>query len=116
MHIVFVYYHCDKLINQHETDNQPCYGDYHILRQRPYHAEYAGVPCTGCLADFPGNRAYLVIDVCKLPLKTVFTAKLFLTGFFIDLFHPAIGQISDETVMYFDRLNFLTIYPVLVAH
>ena len=65
MHIVFVYYHCDKLINQHETDNQPCYGDYHILRQRPYHAEYAGVPCTGCLADFPGNRAYLVIDVGK---------------------------------------------------
>ena len=57
-----------------------------------------------------------VVDICKYPIKSVFTAKLFLTGFFIDLFHPVIGQISDETVMYFDRLNFLTIYFALVAH
>ena len=78
--------------------------------------EDGGIPCTGSYADFPRNRAYLIIDICKYPIKSVFTAKLFLTGFFIDLFHPVIGQISDETVMYFYRLNFLTVYFVLVAH
>ena len=67
------------------------------------------------LADMQALFRFIV-TLCKLPLKTVFTAKLFLTGFFIDLFHSAIGQISDETVMYFDRLNFLTIYFVFVAH
>ena len=56
------------------------------------------------------------ILLCKYPIKSVFTAKLFLTGFFIDLFHTVIGQISDETVMYFYRLNFLTVYFALVAH
>ena len=116
MHIVFVDYHCYQLIDQHKTDDHACYGDYHVFRKRPYHAEYAGVPSAWRLADLPRNRADLIIDVCKFPLKTVFTAKLFLTGFFIDLFHSAIGQISDETVMYFDRLNFLTIYFVLIAH
>ena len=63
-----------------------------------------------------GKESRFDLRFCKYPKKSVFTAKLFLTGFFIDLFHPAIGQISDETVMYFDRLNFLTIYPALVAH
>ena len=38
------------------------------------------------LADLPRNRPDLIIDICKFPLKTVFTAKLFLTGFFIELF------------------------------
>ena len=116
MHIVFVNYHCYQLIDQHKTDYHACYGYYHVLRKRPYHAEYAGVPCAGCLADLPRNRPDLIIDICKYPIKSVFTAKLFLNGFFIDLFHPVIGQISDEAVMYFDRLNFLTVYPVLVAH
>ena len=116
MHIVFVYYHRYQLINQHETDDHSRYGDNHIFRQCFNHVENAGVPCTRRGCNLSRNRAYLVVDICKFPLKTVFTAKLFLTGFFIDLFHSAIGQISDETVMYFDRLNFLTIYFALVAH
>lgn len=116
MHIVFVYHHCYQLINQYEADDHPRYGNNHILRQCFYHVENAGVPCAGRCADLPRNRTYLVIDICKYPIKSVFTAKLFLNGFFIDLFHPVIGQISDEAVMYFDRLNFLTVYPVLVAH
>ncbi|MCI8801561.1 MAG: DUF11 domain-containing protein, partial [Lachnospiraceae bacterium] len=33
-----------------------------------------------------GNKSVNNVVICKLPLKTVFTAKLFLTGFFIELF------------------------------
>ncbi len=69
VHIVPVYHHCYQLINQHETDNHSRYGDYHILRQRFYHVENAGVPCTRRGGNLARNRANLVIDICKYPIK-----------------------------------------------
>ena len=54
-----------QLINQHEADDHPRYGNNHILRQCFYHVENAGVPCAGRCADLPRNRTYLVIDIGK---------------------------------------------------
>ena len=71
MHIVFVNYHCYQLIDQHKTDYHACYGYYHVLRKRPYHAEYAGVPCAGCLADLPRNRPDLIIDIGEHGIKVI---------------------------------------------